>query len=272
MTSVAIVKTGRSTVAGLRHPSGRLKRQGADPIDPAIWHRIRTDAIKGVRDPRLATEFGRRSLHGEFTNAQTAAGFRYAELCGKYERINKLRRSVASPSYMAGFRGSSDIDEERLTTKELESLNRRREEDSNRYVNARNKLPGTYWIDEFERLVVEDEMVNPVNLPYLRHMLETLAVYFRSTEWRDKGTKKPSKSSRALREIPFSRFHEAAGASQAKPATTMAPTSSKRTETWLRVAVAKLRPDLDGEEIEFAARTMQALRDRERLRAGKAGK
>lgn len=275
MTAVAVVKTGRPTAAGIRHPSGRIKRQRVESMSPTLFHRIINDGIRLGGDPNLGSQLTRLFAKGEITRSQAAAGLHYADLCGRYDRLHPQgRRSVASPSYMVGFRGDPDVADERLTDEIRDTITKRDKDVFDRYKKIRDDvLPAGPWGDLLERLVCEDEIANPANYDEIRWMLNELAEHFAQRDWKAKDrTSNKRKPRRILREIPFSRFPEAASASQAKAATTMAPTSPKRTETWLRVAVAKLRPDLDGEEIEFAARTMQTLRDRERLRAEKAGK
>jgi hypothetical protein len=84
-------------------PRKREAPAGVEPIAPAAWARIRQMVAAGALDPIHATEIGRLSYLGEITASQAAAGFRVAEIYGRYERSIGRRRSARSPSYEIAF-------------------------------------------------------------------------------------------------------------------------------------------------------------------------
>ena len=96
---------GRSRRAGERYPGGEIKpRDEGDVRAPTLWRRIKDDAVKGGAHPYAGTVLGRLSIFGLLADAEVAAGFRVAEIVGRYERLSGApRRTCASPAYERGF-------------------------------------------------------------------------------------------------------------------------------------------------------------------------
>jgi hypothetical protein len=65
-----------------REPNGRASRAKgvfAKGYPPGYWARIRDNAIRVAREPRLATELGRMLFHDRINTAEHGTGVRYAE-------------------------------------------------------------------------------------------------------------------------------------------------------------------------------------------------
>ena len=96
---------GRRRLAGERFPGGKVKpRDEGDRRAPTLWRRIKDGAVKGGAHPYAGTVLGRLSIYGLLTDAEVEAGFRVAEIVGRYERVSGApRRTCASPAYERGF-------------------------------------------------------------------------------------------------------------------------------------------------------------------------
>jgi hypothetical protein len=96
---------GRSRRVGERYPGGKIKpREEGDVRAPTLWRRIKDGAVKGGAHPYAGTVLGRLSIFGLLADAEVEAGFRVAEIVGRYERVSGApRRSCASPAYERGF-------------------------------------------------------------------------------------------------------------------------------------------------------------------------
>jgi hypothetical protein len=191
-----MAKGGRPRKPGERYPSGDLKPKG-EAIAPAVWARIKADAVRITKDERLGTELGRLSFHGELTNAQTAAGFRVAEIYRRYHRLKRLRDTAKSPTFQGGSSGSADLAEERMDAEHLEA-----HEDSIRAAEAdwkrlQEELP--LYLREIPDALIElcvfDRPLSPVLLPDIRIALDRLATAF-GDQWRRQG--RGSKGTRPL--------------------------------------------------------------------------
>lgn len=241
---------GRRRKQGARYPSGRLRpapKPTANPITGAEWQRIRQHALKLGADPRLITELGRLNLFGELTAAQTTAGHRVAEIYGRFERMNGLRRSVRSPSYERAFGISltGDPEAERAAHDAYLALQAALEQVAPAPLRRKH-----YLVDALETLCVENRPIGASLYPEIRSLLQNLA-----ERWQISTVK---------------RRH--AGAAQA-PATKAAaappvPKINADRASWLRV-MAALRPDLGLSEIERAYDLARALKDRADLLCAK---
>src|SRR5262249_39337980 len=102
---------GRARVAVDRYPGGKVRpRQDRDARAPTLWRRIKDGAVKGGAHPYAGTVLGRLSIFGLLADAEVEAGFRVAEIVGKYERLSGApRRTCASPAYERGFGFSLDV-------------------------------------------------------------------------------------------------------------------------------------------------------------------
>lgn len=100
-----------------RYPNGQTKHAQGEYASPAMVRRMLDDARLRCGDPRLGTVLGRMRLAGEINDRQYAAGMRYAEIVGAYDRTMGLpRRQAASPSYQSGRGGGSagTLDDDRV--------------------------------------------------------------------------------------------------------------------------------------------------------------
>lgn len=190
---------GRPAGPGERYPCGKLKSGSNKPnigsISPTAWQRIKTDGIKLAMDERLGTELGRLSLHGELTAAQTAAGFRMAEVYGVFERYHGRRRSAVSPSYATGYGGGQDaVADERMTSEEREAhwLRVKNAEDAFKALQEDLPVYPRGARDLLERLCIDNEAVGSAYLEDARAMLDRLALHFQRSR-RAQKLKKPGR-------------------------------------------------------------------------------
>lgn len=161
-------------------PSARRKEErkanGAKPqgVAPAVFYRIREHGVRLGVDPRLSTVLGRMGMFKELSEAEVDAGFRIAEIYGRYEGLKGIpRRTAASPSYERGF-GAKDILLDRLSPDELKRHNkavRRAEKAFDQVLN---------WIGNqqalIERVCVLNEEPGPINKGMLAAVLHDVAI------------------------------------------------------------------------------------------------
>lgn len=102
-------KTGKCRIENReRYACGKLKPETASPT---LVRRIIDQAKRGAGDPLFGTALGMLRLADKLTDRQVAAGTRYAEICGTYDRIKGIpRRTAASPSYQVGLGKSHGTD------------------------------------------------------------------------------------------------------------------------------------------------------------------
>jgi hypothetical protein len=105
-----VAHRGRARRAGERYPGGKIKpRSEGDMRAPTLWRRIKDGAVKGGAHPYAGTVLGRLSIFGLLADVEVEAGFRVAEIVGRYERASGApRRTCASPAYERGFGFSLD--------------------------------------------------------------------------------------------------------------------------------------------------------------------
>jgi len=254
------LKRGRPAKAGERHPCGKLKKPASGKpagIAPALWQRIKTDAVRLVQDARLGSELARLSVFGDLTVVQTAAGFKMAEIYGRYERVVGLHRSARSAAYDMGH-GDPDLAEERLSEDEKEVRDERLRRVRNDFHDLQEAVP-VYPIHAramLEALVIEDRPPDATRLPELADLLEHMAKNF-GEKWRQrKSGPKPRKQAKALR--------TAEEAPARKPQVLESPAL-----IGFRAAMATLRPDLADDLVRRAFDLQTVLADRERVRRDK---
>jgi len=80
-------QVGRPRKAGERYASGDLKskRDEGDVRAPTLWRRIKDGAVRGAAHPYAGTVLGRLSIFGALSDAEVEAGFRVAEIVGRYQ-------------------------------------------------------------------------------------------------------------------------------------------------------------------------------------------
>jgi hypothetical protein len=248
---------GRPRMAGDRYPCGRLKP--SNEMAPALWQRIRTEAIRFGEDARLGSELSRLSMLGVLSTVEAAAGLRMGEIYGRFERLMGKRRSARSASYDVGRGGDPDIDEERLTKDELATRIESEKATIEAFNALRDNLP-LHTRDLLERLCVEDRRVENVNLEETKTALAGLATLF-GKKWRVRKA-----ASGNLERAPKMQPN-------ANHATKTAVVAEPPAKIAFRMAMARLRPDLKADQID-AAWTLQSelamrLAERERFRREK---
>ena len=250
-----MAKGGRPRKTGERYPSGELLKHKAEGIAPALWARIRANAIKEGGDARLATELGRLSFHGEITNAQAAAGFRVAEIYRRYHRAKRLRTTAKTANLEQGFGGSADLAEERMSTEQLEAYESSIKAAEADWLRLQEEMP--LWLreipDALVELCVNDRPLNPTMLPAIRVMLDNLARVF-GEQWRRQG-----KTSKGVR--PMARSAPKIAAIDVRP---LAPTAGDPNVKAIEAIAHALK--LDDAGVAKVRDTFIALVARERFR------
>jgi len=244
-------KRGRPAKTGARYASGKLK-PSSDPIAPALWQRIATEAKKHAIDARLGSQLGRLFLHQELTSTEIAAGLRFGEIYAAFERHKGKRRSAKSPSYGAG--GDHSIAEELMDPEALNDLEALIVAATGKFTKLQDWLCQQniprHLLNALEELCVEDRVVNSLLLPDLREWLNRLAAYFGLTNAhaakQQKTTSRP-----ALR---------ADGDAKPRP--------NIDRIYWLEV-VRRLRPDLNEDQLLEAYDVQRALVARAAFRRSK---
>lgn len=94
---------------GPRRANGR-HLPDATPADAvAKWKRLRDQAEAQALDPRWGSAVGKLMWFKQLTDREAAAADRWAEWCGRHDRIKGFPpRSVASPQYQVGYGRSVD--------------------------------------------------------------------------------------------------------------------------------------------------------------------
>ena len=173
-----VAPPGRPRVAGERYPGGKFKpRDEGDLRAPTLWRRIRDGAVKGGAHPYAGTVLGRLSIFGLLTDAEVEAGFRVAEIVGRYERVSGApRRTCASPAYEQGFGLSLDVN--MLADANLARRFERRVRQARRaYEHLLDHVPERAR-DALFTVCVEDREINSLLHKDLAAVLRKLAVAF----------------------------------------------------------------------------------------------
>jgi hypothetical protein len=172
------VHRGRSRFAGERYPAGKAKpRDEGDQRAPTLWRRIKDGAVKGGAHPYAGTVLGRLSIFGLLADAEVEAGFRVAEIVGRYERVSGApRRTCASPAYEQGFGFS--LDANMLADANLARRFERRVRQARRaYEHLIDHVPERAR-DALFTVCVEDREINSLLHKDLAAVLRALAVSF----------------------------------------------------------------------------------------------
>jgi hypothetical protein len=91
---------GNTGTQSSRLPRDPARGQGGDPV--AVWQRARLHWRRAGLDPQGATQLGRLGIIGELNQSEVAAGFKVAEVYGRYECSIGRRRRARSSSGAAG--------------------------------------------------------------------------------------------------------------------------------------------------------------------------
>ncbi|MBV8751860.1 MAG: hypothetical protein JO328_03275 [Hyphomicrobiales bacterium] len=169
---------GRSRFAGERYPAGKAKpRDEGDMRAPTLWRRIKDGAVKGGAHPYAGTVLGRLSIFGLLADAEVEAGFRVAEIVGRYERVSGApHRTCASPAYEQGFGFSLDVN--MLANANLARRFERRVRQARRaYEHLVDHIPERAR-DAVFTVCVEDREINSLLHKDLATVLRKLAVSF----------------------------------------------------------------------------------------------
>lgn len=173
-----VTRHGRLRVAGGRYPGGKIKpRDEGDMRAPSLWRRIKDGAVKGGAHPYAGTVLGRLSIFGLLADAEVEAGFRVAEIVGRYERVSGApRRTCASPAYEQGFGFSLDVN--MLADANLARRFERRVRQARRaYEHLIDHVPERAR-DALLTVCVEDREINSLLHKDLAAVLRSLAVSF----------------------------------------------------------------------------------------------
>jgi hypothetical protein len=215
------------------------------------------------------------------TMAETVAGFRIAEIYGRYERHKRLRRSSRSPSYERAW-GDPDIAEElmgpealeeheariRDATEAFERLNGRllvdpARKDGRPLDDARGRQVVTDGLipkslrNAIETLCVEDRPISPSQLPYVRWLLAELAVNWNITRRAAEAQQREGRAAPSGPPLHFNKHREG----DVAPAAAKKPKLNLDKIYWMQVAKV-LRPDLSETELARAYDFQQALKAR----------
>ena len=169
---------GRPRLPGERYPGGKMRpREEGDARAPTLWRRIKDGAVKGGAHPYAGTVLGRLSIFGLLADAEVEAGFRVAEIVGRYERLSGApRRTCASPAYERGFGFSLDVNV--LTDANLARRFERRVRQARRaYEHLLDHIPESAR-DALLTVCIEDREINSLLHKDLQTVLRQLAVSF----------------------------------------------------------------------------------------------
>ena len=172
------MRLGRPRRAGERYPGGKIRpREEGDVRAPTLWRRIKEGAVKGGAHPYAGTVLGRLSIFGVLADAEVEAGFRVAEIVGRYERLSGApRRSCASPAYERGFGFS--LEGHVLADANLARRFERRVRQARRaYEHLLDHIPERAR-DALLTVCVEDREINSLLHKDLAAVLRRLAVAF----------------------------------------------------------------------------------------------
>lgn len=248
--------TGRPRLNGERYPSGQLKRQ-TDPA--ALVARMRTAAIDHLLDPKFGTQVGRLLMLRQLAANEASAAFRLAEIYGRYETQNGLRRSSRSPSYETG-RSTAARAIDHVDSEETE---RRHLDNEEEWLWVQDVLSGyaKEERDRLEALCVEDLAISSLDLPHVKAILERFANVFDAKHRKRKRRKK-----KAALPVPAESAPSVPKVKKEKPAP---PAPSK--EAWL-VSIVMRASHTTEAQIHEAYMDFVARHDRESFREDKQKK
>lgn len=156
----------RSTRA--RYPGGKLKPELASPT---LVRRIIDQARRDASNPLLGSELGRLRLTGVLDDRQVAAGQRFGELVGQYDRIKGIPNRVPkSPAWERGAGKSTRADlDQRLIDQAI-----------SRYLSAYAALAaiGRRVQGVVVNVTIYDDCAPSFDQPYLVRGLNGLAAHF----------------------------------------------------------------------------------------------
>jgi hypothetical protein len=169
---------GRSRRIGERFPGGKIRpREEGDVRAPTLWRRIKDGAVMGGAHPYAGTVLGRLSIFGVLADAEVEAGFRVAEIVGRYERVSGApRRTCASPAYERGF-GLSLEGQVTADANLARRFERRVRQARRSYEHLLDHIPERAR-DALFTVCVEDREINSLLHKDLSQVLRRLAVAF----------------------------------------------------------------------------------------------
>ena len=172
------INTRKPSAPGGRPPSDRYPSGDKRPgIAPAVFYRIREHGVRLGVDPRLATVLGRMGMFKELAEAEVDAGFRIADIYGRYESLKGIpRRHAASPSYQRGFGSKDGVDTDRMLPDELKRHQRALKRATKAFDKLQALMPDDRLRDLIERVCCDNEEINPVLKPGLAAALHDIAV------------------------------------------------------------------------------------------------
>lgn len=212
--------------------------------------RIRDHGKKLGADPRLGTELGRLLMLEEITAAEAAAGFKLAEIYGRYGYYHGRKRTAKSPAYESGFRAAANWESNEEDDDYIARYNAAIKTFESLPIQAKGFSASQR--SAIERLCVEDESLAWESLQHTRAWLAFLAEHF--------GTVKASKKQPIVKKI-------------AKPKDNPLEKTKSHTErdreSWLYV-VKQIRPDLPDDEALHYLGIYRAMAARSEFRQRRA--
>jgi hypothetical protein len=264
---------GRPRENGARYPSGKLRprktsKPDIEPISPALWGRIKTHGKQLCLDPRLSTELGRLALHGELTAAMVVAGFRVAEIYGRYEGFKRLRRSPKSPSYNASY-GEAGVAEELLGAQQIEDLERRIREATRSVELLEAEIPHNLR-GPVQDLCVSSQPISPAIYEDIRQLLQRLAIgwHLHGAPRGDAAT--PGRNGRHGPALHFNKHEEAPEAVTVAIPTPESPKKPNYDRIYFIEILCRENPQIDSRRAAELYDETQARKQRELFRAAKA--
>lgn len=253
-----MARAGRKRKSGERYHNGDLKPAGPAPPSPTALKRIMTDIVKSAHAVEFGSEAGRLCFCGLITPRQLAAANKMADLYGRFERLEGVRRSAASPSYFLGGGGSTEYAAERMTAGQLAERDLGAASVRQSFLSMQGQIPEypRELRNAVEALAVDGRHINPMQLGDVCWLLDRLAAH-----WRLPGTGEAPEKGRRHREVMDRPAKAAPGKSQARRDDERAAIES---------AVRKLRPDLDDDGVRAALDYTTALVERAALRRRRA--
>lgn len=278
------MRSGRPRKDGERYACGKIKprkklKPDLEPISGVLWQRMKQHGKQAGLDPRITTELGRLNWFGELTVAMTAAGFRIAEIYGRYERYKRLSRSVRSPSYNASY-GEAGTAEELLGDVALAELEQRIIDATTAYERLVGKVEGyqgrpdpglipRHLRNPIETLCVEDRAINPTLYDDIREFLQQLAIVWKIQSAPSTAGGNSAVANRHGPALHFNKHEEIEAPAGQEKAAPKRPNLDRI--FWIQVARV-IAPHLDTQELGIAYDMQQALKAREIFRRAKERK
>jgi hypothetical protein len=172
------MRRGRKRQPGARYPGGKLRPvTGETPMSQ--FHRIKTLAKHGSADPRMGTVLARLHLVERkpdgtpvLSEAEVAAGFKYAEIVGRYDRVAlpvPQSRQPKGPAYERGHAAFASMHDDVHETERREKRIRKQ------YRKAQELIPTEEARAVLEQVCCDDREIHSSFHADLKAILGRLA-------------------------------------------------------------------------------------------------